>query len=100
MEIAKTLSKELNIPENIVTNTLNLISDGCSIPFIARYRKEVTSNLQDYQIRELDERYNYYLKLESRKETILNSIEEQNKLTPELKESIDNCLILADLEDI
>lgn len=100
MDIIKIISQELELSEISVSNAIKLIDEGNTIPFIARYRKEVTHNLTDNDLRKLEERLIYLRKLEERKNTILKSIDEQGKLTDELKEKIDNVLILSELEDI
>ena len=100
MDIIKIISEELELSEISLSNAIKLIDEGNTIPFIARYRKEVTHNLTDNDLRKLEERLIYLRKLEERKNTILKSIDEQGKLTDELKEKIDNVLILSELEDI
>lgn len=100
MNIKKQLSLELKISENQVNNVIKLIDDGNTIPFIARYRKEMTGSLDDEILREFQERLTYIRNLESRKETILKSIEEQGKLTSKLKKSIEEVLTLVELEDL
>ncbi len=100
LNIAKTIADELNIKEHQVENTINLIDSGNTIPFIARYRKEVTGNLSDEILRQLGERLNYLRNLEKRKEEIIRLIDEQGKLTEELTNSINNASILSELEDI
>ena len=80
-KITKTIAEELKIRENQVENTIKLIDEGNTIPFIARYRKEVTGGLSDETLRELGERLAYLRNLEKRKEEVINSIEEQGKLT-------------------
>ena len=100
MDIIKIISQELELSEISVSNAIKLIDEGNTIPFIARYRKEVTHNLTDNDLRKLEERLIYLRKFEERKNTILKSIDEQGKLTDELKEKIDNVLILSELEDI
>ena len=100
MDIIKIISEELELSEISVSNAIKLIDEGNTIPFIARYRKEVTHNLTDNDLRKLEERLIYLRKLEERKNTTLKSIDEQGKLTDELKEKIDNVLILSELEDI
>ena len=87
--IIKTLASELNIKTSQVEATIKLIDEGNTIPFIARYRKEVTGSLNDEVLRTLDERLTYLRNLEDRKVQILNSIEEQGKLTDELKAKIE-----------
>ncbi len=99
-KIIKQISSELNIREAQIAATIQLIDDGNTIPFIARYRKEVTGNLSDETLRILDERLTYLRNLEQRKEEVKRLIDEQGKLTEELSKSIDNAMILSELEDI
>ena len=100
MDIIKKLSSELKIGENQVKNTIALIDEGNTIPFIARYRKEVTGSLTDEVLREFDEKLRYYRSLEDRKAEIIRLIDEQGALTDELKEKIEKSEILSELEDI
>lgn len=100
MQILQVIADELNIKLNQVENTVKLIDDGNTIPFIARYRKEVTGNLSDEVLRNLLDRLNYLRNLESRKEEVARLIDEQGKLTDELKKDIENVMILSELEDI
>ena len=100
MNINEKIAQELNIKTSQVENTIKLIDDGNTIPFIARYRKEVTGNLSDETLREFDERLKYLRNLESRKEEIIRLIDEQGKLTDELKKAIEKAEILSELEDI
>ncbi len=100
MNINEKIAQELNIKVSQVENTIKLIDDGNTIPFIARYRKEVTGNLSDETLREFDERLKYLRNLESRKEEIIRLIDEQGKLTDELKQAIEKAEILSELEDI
>ena len=99
-KIIKQISSELNIRETQIAATIQLIDDGNTIPFIARYRKEITGNLSDETLRILDERLTYLRNLEQRKEEVKRLIDEQGKLTEELSKSIDNAMILSELEDI
>ena len=99
-KIFKKIAEELNIGETQVESAVKLIDDGNTIPFIARYRKEVTGNLSDEVLRELDERLKYLRNLESRKEEIIRLIDEQGKLTDELTIKIASTTILSELEDI
>ena len=99
-KIYKKIADELNIRENQVESAVKLIDDGNTIPFIARYRKEITGNLSDEQLRELDERLKYLRNLETRKEEIIRLIDEQGKLTDELTLKIASTMILSELEDI
>lgn len=99
-KIFKKIADELNIRETQVEATVKLIDDGNTIPFIARYRKEVTGNLSDETLRELDERLKYLRNLETRKEEIIRLIDEQGKLTDELTIKIASTMVLSELEDI
>ena len=99
-KIYQKIAQELQIRETQVESTVKLIDDGNTIPFIARYRKEVTGNLSDEQLRELDERLKYLRNLETRKEEIIRLIDEQGKLTDELTLKIASTMILSELEDI
>ena len=100
MDIIKQISEELNIDYKVVTSTVELLDQGATIPFIARYRKEVTNGLLDTQLRDLLSRLEYLRKLEDRKQTVIDTITKLEKLTPDLKEKIDACLTLSELEDI
>ncbi len=100
MEIVSYLSERLQIKEWQTKNVLKLLGDGASLPFIARYKKEETGNLSDVLLRTFEEEKEKFEKLEERKKTVLSSIEEQGKLTPELKEEIENCDNLNLLETI
>ena len=99
-KIIEVLSNELNISKNKVENAVKLIDEGNTIPFIARYRKEVTGNLDDEILRNLNDRLNYLRNLEKRKEEVIRLIDEQGKLTEELKTSILNANILTEVEDL
>ena len=94
------LAQEFNIQPKQVQDTVELIDAGNTIPFIARYRKEVTGNLSDVLLRDLDARLTYLRKLQKRKEEIAGSIEEQGKLTPELAAAIDKAATLQEAEDL
>lgn len=100
MNIYLTIANELNVAERQVQAAISLLDDGATVPFIARYRKEATGGLDDTQLRLLDERLHYLRELESRKETVIKSIEEQGKLTPELLEKITVCDNKTALEDL
>ena len=99
-KIIQIIADELNVKYTQVENTVKLIDEGNTIPFIARYRKEVTGGLSDEQLRDLGERLNYLRNLETRKEEVKNSIEEQGKLTDEIVLALQNAKILAEVEDI
>ena len=98
--ILEVIANELNIKTSQVESTVKLIDDGNTIPFIARYRKEVTGNLSDEVLRTLGERLTYLRNLEARKEEVTRLIEEQGKLTEELKIDIEKAITLSELEDI
>lgn len=100
MDIIKALAKELNIREGQVDATVKLIDEGNTIPFIARYRKEVTGSLNDEVLRQLDERLRYLRNLEEKKEQVLATIEEQGALTEELKAQILAAATLVAVEDL
>lgn len=94
------ISRTLAISEKQIARTVELLDDGATIPFISRYRKEATGGLDEVQIGEIKQLYEKYIELSRRKETILNSIEEQGKMTPELKSRIENTWNATELEDI
>ncbi len=98
--IFSIISSELSISERQVANTVALLDDGCTIPFISRYRKERTGGLDETQVEAIFKRNEYYNELQARKTTILAAIEKQGKLTPELESVIRNTWNLNDLEDI
>lgn len=99
-KIIQIIVTELNIKKLQVENTIKLIDEGNTIPFIARYRKEVTGGLSDEVLRTFGERLNYLRNLEKRKEEVTNSIEEQGKLTEEIVKDLENAITLAEVEDI
>ena len=99
-KIAKIIAQELNIKENQVQKTIELIDGGNTIPFIARYRKEVTGGLSDETLRTLGERLTYLRNLETRKQEVKTSIENQGKLTEEIVKSLEEATTLAEVEDI
>ncbi len=99
-KIISLLAGSLNLKEKQVANTVKLLTEGATIPFISRYRKEMTDNLDEVQIAAIKEQYEKYCELAKRKVSILNTIEEQQKLTPELRIRIENCYDLTELEDI
>ena len=98
--IIEQLALELGLKKNQVKNAVELIDNGNTIPFIARYRKEVTGNLDDEKLRNLDDRLKYLRSLENRKEEIIRLIDEQGNLTEDLELKINNSTILTELEDI
>lgn len=100
MDIPHRLTAEFNLRPIQVENTLGLFDAGATVPFIARYRKEMTGSLDEVQIRDLQHRYDYYKELDLRRATILESIKEQGKLTPDLEKKIQNTLLKTELEDL
>ena len=99
-QILEKVSDRLNIKEGQINSVLKLLSEGCTIPFIARYRKEVTGNLNEEEIRQVSEIYEYEVNLFKRKEDVIRLIEEKGLLTPELKEEILKCDKLVLVEDL
>ncbi|MBR5084375.1 MAG: RNA-binding transcriptional accessory protein [Prevotella sp.] len=97
---AQLIAKHLHLSEAGVDNTIALLDLGCTIPFIARYRKERTGNLDEVQITQISETYEKLKEIAKRKETILKTIREQEKLTPELEQRINDCWEATQLEDI
>ena len=100
LDINKSIARELGIKDVSVNNTIELIKDDATIPFIARYRKEKTGNLDETQIKNIKERFEYHTELHKRKETVLQTIKEQGKLTAELEKEILDCTEKQKLEDI
>ena len=100
MEITKKIAEELSVKPSQVEAAVKLIDEGCTIPFIARYRKEVTGSLNDEQLRNLDDRLKYLRNLEDRKAQVIASIEEQGKLTEELKAQITDAQTMVLVEDL
>ncbi len=98
--IFQRIAAELNVRPQQVTATVNLLDEGATVPFIARYRKEITGALDDTQLRTLEERLRYLREMEERRDTILNSIREQEKLTPELEKAITEADTKTRLEDL
>ncbi|MDD7805623.1 MAG: Tex family protein [Endozoicomonas sp. (ex Botrylloides leachii)] len=98
--ISQRIAEELGVREPQVISAVKLLDDGATVPFIARYRKEVTGGLDDTQLRTLEERFRYLRELEERRQVILNSISEQEKLTPELKKDIQAASTKTRLEDL
>ncbi len=99
-QIAKIIAKELNVADSQVLATINLLEEGSTVPFIARYRKEVTGGLDDIQLRSLAERLTYLTELNDRRSTILKSIKDQDKLTPSLEKQILATETKVELEDL
>src|SRR5262245_246806 len=99
-EVLLRISKEVGAPVARVETTIKLFEDGGTVPFIARYRKEATGNLDEIKIRDIEERSRYYSDLEARRATVLASIEKQGKLTDEFKSKILACYSKNELEDL
>ena len=100
MNINAIITEELQVKSHQVDAAVKLIDEGCTIPFISRYRKEATGALNDEQLRKLSERLTYLRNLDDRKSTVTASIEEQGKMTPELKKQIDDVTTMVALEDL
>lgn len=100
LNIPQLVALELGLKVNQVQNALDLLAEGATIPFIARYRKELTQEMTEVQLRDLSDRYTYLTELEERKRAVLSAISEQGKLTDELEEKISSCLQKTELEDL
>ena len=100
MNIPLVISNELGIHEKQVLTVMGLLGEDATIPFIARYRKEHTGGLDEEQLRKVEDRLNYLTILEERKSTVLSSIEEQGKLTQDLKQKILEAMKLREVEDL
>ncbi|HIA45534.1 MAG TPA: RNA-binding transcriptional accessory protein, partial [Methylococcaceae bacterium] len=100
MNIPDAIAEELSVNTKQVTAAINLLDQGATVPFIARYRKEMTQGLDDTQLRQLSERLLYLRNLYDRQQSIIASIKNQGKLTPQLKQRITNCRTKTDLEDL
>lgn len=100
MDIIKILQEELGLKKQQVENTIGLIEEGKTIPFIARYRKELTGGLSDEVLRDFHERLVYLQNLQARKEQVIRLIEEQGKLTEELKSQIEKATTATEVEDL
>ena len=99
-QFSKMIAAAMKLQEHRVENTLKLLQGGATIPFISRYRKEATGGMDEVQISEINDRYEKLCELAKRKETIISTIEEQGKMTAELKDRIGNCWDSTELEDI
>ena len=97
---SRLIGTELNIPAKQIINTLKLLDEGATVPFISRYRKEATGGLDEMQVAAVKTRYGQLIELQKRKETILQTIREQEKLTPELEQRINNSWDATEIEDI
>ena len=100
LNISQLLATELKLKPHQVQNALELLAEGATIPFIARYRKERTDEMDEVQLRDLQDRHNYLTELEERKKVIVSAIAQQDKLTPELQAKIASCLQKTELEDL
>lgn len=100
MEINVQLHNEFNVRQDYIDNIINFLDSGCTVPFIARYRKEYHGTLDDQTIRLISERLTYLRNLDKRRSEIMNSITEQGKMTPELEAAISAAAVLVELEDI
>lgn len=100
LDIPKYLAEELSLRSQQIQSALELFAEGATVPFIARYRKERTGSMDEVQLRELSDRYAYLTELEDRKQTILDSIDSQGKLTDDLRNRIEACLQKNELEDL
>ncbi len=100
MNNSQIIANELNLTESIVTRVLSLFAEGNTVPFVARYRKEVTGGLDEVALRNIEDRNIYLGELFERRETVTKTIIEQGKMTPELEKSIRECLSKTELEEI
>jgi uncharacterized protein len=100
VNIPKQIANELQIGEEQIISTATLFAEDATVPFIARYRKEKTDGLDEDQLREIEDKLNFYELLQDRKQTILKSIEQQGKLTDELKAKIESSIKLREIEDL
>lgn len=99
-ELVKKVSQKLNLKDYQIKNVIGMLADGATIPFMARYRKEVTGNLNEDELRKIETEYNYAVNLDNRKEDVIRLIDEKGLLTPELKQEILSCEKLSEVEDI
>lgn len=99
-EVIKYLVSSLGLKETQIKEVLAMLAEGATIPFIARYRKEKTGNLNEDQIRAIEEQYKYQENLLTRKEDVIRLIDEKGLLTPEIKDSVMKCTKLTEVEDI
>ena len=99
-ELVKKVSQKLNLKDYQIKNVIGMLADGATIPFMARYRKEVTGNLNEDELRKIETEYNYAVNLDNRKEDVIRLIDEKGLLTPKLKQEILSCEKLSEVEDI
>ena len=100
MDINAVLHTEFNVKQEYIDNIVNFLDSGCTVPFIARYRKESHGTLDDQTIRLISERLNYLRNLDKRREEIVNSITEQEKMTDQISAALSKAMTLVELEDI
>ena len=100
MDFSQKIAQELNLSKEYVQNVIELLAEGATIPFIARYRKEATGSMDEVLITAIRDRFKQLQEIEDRRSTILKSIHEQGKLTPELKKKIEEAQTLYELEDL
>ena len=100
LDYNKIIATELSLQQQQVEQSLELLIEGATVPFIARYRKEKTGSLDETQLRDIWERYTYLSELDKRKDTILEAIKNQDKLTDQLQKKIKSCLSKTELEDL
>ena len=100
MDINSLIAKDTGLDAKRVGSTVSLLEEGNTVPFISRYRKEVTGNLTETEVRAVSEKYEFFKELQARKEYILQTIEKQERLTDELRNKIDNCYDRNELEDL
>ncbi len=100
IDIPKVLQQEFNLSAQNTRNILQMVHEKATVPFMARYRKDMTGNLDEVKLRDFCDRFSYLVHLEERKETVLKSVAEQGKLTPEFQSRIENCLSNVELEDL
>lgn len=100
MDIQKILMQEFSLKSGQIENIMTLIGEGKTIPFIARYRKEATGGASDTLLRDFDERLKYLTSLSERKSSVINLIEEQGKMTENIRLSLENAMTLQEVEDI
>ena len=100
MDLTKLLSEEFDLKLEYSQNLINLLDEGCTIPFISRYRKEMHGTCDDQTIRAFSDRLNYLRNLEKRKEEVSKLITEQEKMTPEIQQAINSCITMTEIEDI
>ena len=100
LDIIYQISEELSLKNKQVEAAISLLDEGNTVPYIARYKKDVTGNLTDKNLRDIEDRLSYLRNLNDRKESVIKLIDEKNKLTPELKEEILNAKTLAEVEDL